>query len=165
MLLLNHRCLPHHFSVCFLNSILLGLQAPPLVPISTNISIMRPNAVVTSWNMQYFYTGTAWFLGSFNNHTFVFEELSGASGSSGLNGAVISISSNSSAGHSHFLILQYKYITILNLVTIEGLLHKTIRSWLIVFFSFFCCFPMYLARAVDVTFLPRQKYIRGAMKQ
>ncbi len=164
MLLLNHRCLPHHFNECFLNSILLGLQAAPLVPISTNISIMRPNAVVTSWNMQYFYTGTAWFLGSFNNHTFGFEELSGASGSSGLNGAVISISSNSSAGHSHFQILQYKYITILNLVTIEGLLHKTIRSWLIVFFSFFCCFPMYLARAVDVTFLPRQKYIRGAMK-
>lgn len=77
---------------CFLNSILLGLQAPPLVPISTNISIMRPNAVVTAWNMQYFYTGTAWCLCSFNNHTFVFEKLSGASGSSGLNGAVISIS-------------------------------------------------------------------------
>lgn len=48
---------------------------------------MRPNPVATACNMKYFSTGTAWFLGSFNNHTFEFEELSSASGSSGLNGA------------------------------------------------------------------------------
>lgn len=119
---------------------------------------MRSNSVPTACDMQYFSTGTAWFLGSFNNHTFVFEELSSASGSSGLNGADISISLQSSAGHRHFLILQYKSITIINLGTTEGLPHKTMKSWLIIFFSFFCCFPMYLAREVDVTFLPRQAH-------
>lgn len=120
---------------------------------------MRSNSVPTACNMQYFSTGTAWFLGSFNNHTFVFEELSSASGSRGLNGADISISLQSSAGHSHFLI--HKCITVTNLGTIGGLSHKTMKSWLIIFFSFFCCFPMYLAREVDVTFLPRQAHQRS----
>jgi len=71
-----------------------------LVP-NSNTRIMRPNPVATACNMQYFSTGTAWFLGSFNNHTFEFEELSSASGSSGLNGADISVSFQSSARQSH----------------------------------------------------------------
>lgn len=95
------------------------------------------------------------FLGSFNNYT----SNSGVSGSSGLSGVDISLSLYSPAGHRCFLILQYKCNTITsNLENVKGLLYKIMKIWPIIFFSFLLCFPMYSAKVVHVTSLPKQAY-------